>query len=319
MARISRKHIVSGFLAMLSFSVWALSVSPSTRSAVIVLNGNDSVQRIIVPASYVAASKHPDLLDVRVVDAQGVAMPMAWIAVDEKQQVTRSTDVFKAYPIMGNASLESRSDLRIIERDGERTVEWSDGNASSPRQQLGVLFDTRSLTADILTDAIVLDADVVAGQPVSLTLASSADLSNWEELTDGATIAQFKNADETLTHNSIKLTPTAFNQRYLRITWPSTSSIKVRGTTLASYHRSDAARQLQKITLALPTSSANNQDVKRNMLWHFDNPLDVVGIEIKTANKQTSKHLCPYTFRVKMAQKPLDETSMETMMLNGNT
>jgi hypothetical protein len=175
--------------------------------------GSD-LQRLEVPAAALAASKSPDLADLRLFDARGDALPFYRVPAAAD---SRRADVdLPGLPILGRpgALKVTGVGLTLDERDGAR-VARIDGTVDpdAPVAVLGTLFDTRTLADPVRS--LTLDAALPVGQPVLMVAESSADLRQWQVVAE----RMLYRAAASDAPPPVELGNASLKDRYLRLRW----------------------------------------------------------------------------------------------------
>jgi uncharacterized membrane protein len=196
------------------------------------------LQRVRLPARVLVASRGPQLADVRVFDAAGRPVPLALAPTPAPHQ-KRQEVTLPVLPILGAADALAVSgvSLRIDEHQRASVVrlEGKPKPAGASRL-LGILLDTRRVADPGL--ALALDLTTPAGQPVTITIESSADLKDWQTLADKVVYRTNPAPGRT----TIGLAAQYLEGRYLRVTWQSSSRllspVEVRAASLVTARRS---------------------------------------------------------------------------------
>jgi Protein of unknown function (DUF3999) len=186
---------------------------------------NAGLQRINLPPAALAAIESWQLADVRVFNANGEAVPIAFLPLREETNVAAARRV-SFYPI--NATEQQQStlggmQLRIDESAGRRVVTVDSGGKgaqppSAATKQVGALVDSRSYVGKL--DALMIDAALPLGEPVLLSVSASKDLKSWRTLAESSPVFRF-GGDGAPGNLRVPLNNAALNKEYLRITWPA--------------------------------------------------------------------------------------------------
>lgn len=229
------------------------------------------LHRLELPARALVALQTGSLADLRVFDAQGLALPMA-LSASPSSKAQEQTASLVAYPILGAAQASSQSlSLKIEDSGGKRVVQLDGAGQplAGAQKVVGALLDARSI-ATIDTSAVValhLNADIPNAQPIRFVLEASKNLQNWQTLSD----AVLYRVEGTPIAASNRLSFNAFNLKdhYLRITWSNSDGIgaplavSVKGATVITAPASVVAARVaarinaplvspHEITFALP-------------------------------------------------------------------
>lgn len=215
-----------------------------------------SLQRLTLPAVALVALKRADLGDVRVFDSSGRTVPLALVeggaTDDSRHQVS-----VPVYPVVGPANALGKSGLSIrIEDDGvARVVTVGSSPPLDRRAALppAVLLDTHALQEHANT--IVLDAEIPASQPVTLTLLTSANLKDWKPLAE-KTLFRPTDGPKLLGGAEIALPGVDLHGRYVGITWSDPAGVKLRGASVTTSAIARPAR-FAIATSAVPLANAH--------------------------------------------------------------
>lgn len=221
------------------------------------------LQRLELPARALIALQSPGYADVRVFNAAGQPVPMALSPLPHAEAGRQQT-VLQAYPLLGTTVASGALDslaLRIEERRSngvsERVVTVNTpavaAGATLPPaapQTLGALLDARAVQRPAV--AVMLEADLPIGQPVTFTLASSADLATWRPL---AETVLFRDGNTSLGTSTLEFAASRLAGRYLRVSWADASgqlaAVTLRRATLVT--QQDAAAVVRpSATIAAP-------------------------------------------------------------------
>ncbi|MBS3930029.1 MAG: DUF3999 family protein [Sphingomonadales bacterium] len=187
-----------------------------------------SLQRVTLPPSAIIALQRLDAGDVRIFDAEGKVVSLARQPTETFEQ-SKATPV-KAYPISGAAAAPGASAVSVnVNVGSEINVSAQRTGEQPPEGPAALLFDTRAL-ADPAT-AIQLDAELPIGQPVEVTLESSADLKNWQPLASKVLFRGLA-GEAVLGTSRIALGGAMLKDRYLRASWQAAPGVSLRGGTI---------------------------------------------------------------------------------------
>ncbi len=256
-------------------SAWAAPDANSAASyalrAPLTLSGDAPLQRLVLPAQALVRLQTTGYSDVRIFNAQGQPVPIALAPVAAQTQTQNQQVNLPAYPILGasgSMGMEGMQ-LRIEEKQGKRVVQidtTSAPSSGSAKNIVGVLLDARAVAAPVI--AMVLDADLPAGQPITFEVQASKDLKNWRSLADTvlyrAADATDANANANANTNTgasklgtqrMQLPSSDLKDHYLRITWQgatdAAATVVVRGATLTT-SQSTSSNPRVSAAIALP-------------------------------------------------------------------
>lgn len=151
-----------------------------------------AIQRLSVPAQALVALQTTDLRDLRIVNAEGRAVPMALIPAPPPT-ATPQRQHLASYPVFGTAlgspvqattQLTIRLDKRNRQRIAEVRVADGAGGGAHPTAVIGYLFDARAVASS--ASALALDLEVPSGRLVQLKVAVSSDLQHWQTVAQSA-------------------------------------------------------------------------------------------------------------------------------------
>lgn len=217
--------------------------APGRYRLPISLAAGGAVQRLLLPAEVLGRSRSGGLADLRVYNREGQLVPIALAGVPPSTARLRIQRV-PAYPIEAD-SLKALDglQLRIEERAGSRVVTLAGDPASTaatvaaPAQRVvAALLDTRLLQDPVVE--IELDVTTPLNRPVTIHLASSADLRSWSHL--ASTVVMRSEAGQ-LGATSVTLSHGAWlKDRYLRASW-SEAGVTVSSATVTTATSGEAA------------------------------------------------------------------------------
>jgi hypothetical protein len=185
-------------------------------------------QRIVLPASALAALQSPDLADLRLFDSAGRALPLALAATRATQQ--QSGAEVSVFPVVGAAAPGTAGVALTIGPDRVARVTGLSGPPGEDRP-VAALLDTRQVTDPAI--AVTLEADLPLHQPVTIVLESSADLRLWESLGEKV-LFRTDAAGTQLDAGRIALPGVALKDRYLRASWGDAKGVAVRGARVVT-------------------------------------------------------------------------------------
>jgi len=193
----------------------------------------NSIQRIALPAQALVAVQREDVGDIRLFDAQGRRMALA--LADNASLVGRRTFAVPLFPVTGPSGVTGQQDLHIRIANGtavrvvtvDSTVPREEGTASPLSS--AALLDTRAIAQP--AQAIVLDATIPSGRPVTLTLQSSANLRDWQPLAE-TTLFRPEGSDKILGDGRLSLDAVDLAGRYVVVRWQGSDSVAVRAASV---------------------------------------------------------------------------------------
>jgi hypothetical protein len=191
-----------------------------------------SLQRLALPAAALVALKRPDLGDVRLFDARDKLVPLALLG-DQTKTAQHRTSV-PVYPVVGPAGALESSGLYIRIEDNRIAKVVTVNSAASPATNVfaaAALLDTRALREPVVS--IELDADLPANQPITLTLLTSANLKDWEPLTEKVMFRASGGA-APIGGERVELPGVDLRNRYVGISWGSASGFALKNASVTT-------------------------------------------------------------------------------------
>ena len=191
------------------------------------------LQRVPLTAEVLVRLQDPGYADVRVFNAQGQALPMALLPSRGVPAERRKTPL-KPLPVLGvpGALNVTGVSLQVDPAGQARVVGLSGTPDKASASLLAVLLDTRAMH-DLATE-LVLDVEMPDQQPVTFRLEDSADLKTWDAVSEHVAYRSPGDASTV----SIPIDHAGFADRYLRVTWQSSTKllapVRVRGATLTT-------------------------------------------------------------------------------------
>jgi Protein of unknown function (DUF3999) len=225
------------------------------------VRADSGLQRLALPAAALAAARTADRADVRVFNSNGQVVPFS-IAPQRAQLVTAVPMQWPIYLINATPSQQQNLaglQLRIEERAGQRTVSVDTGggskrvgNGPAPARQMGALVDTKTLS--VALENLIVDAELPVGLPVPITIAASRDLKSWRTIVDSAPVFRF-GGEHAPSNMLISLSRVKLDKEYLRITWPPTEGLALRGVQITP---ASETKSVARVELPLAAVSTKN-------------------------------------------------------------
>lgn len=221
-----------------------------------------ALQRLALPADVLVAVRRADLGDIRVFNGRGKIVPIALVGAGSSVPQHRAS--VPVYPLSGPTGALGQPGLsiRIEDRNVARVVTLNAASLPTSRTtpSSAVLLDTHGLREPV--QAIALDMDIPAGNPVALTLLSSTDLKSWEPLAEKIL---FRSADGSvlLGGATVTLPGIDLNGRFVSIDWGDASGVVVRSASVMTASTAPPAR------IVVATTSASLADAHE---MRFDLP-----------------------------------------------
>lgn len=214
-----------------------------------------SLQRLTLPAPALVAMKRFDLSDVRVFDSRGKVVPLA--LVDAAPAAAQHSASVPVYPVIGPAGVLGKSALsiRVESNTAGRvvTVASSSQSADSTAPPAAALLDTHDLRER--ANAITLDAAIPVGQPVTVTLLTSANLKDWEPLAEKV-LFRPGNGPSLLGGARIALPGVDLHDRYVGVSWGNATGVALKGASITTSAVMPPAR-ISVATSPIPLTNAH--------------------------------------------------------------
>jgi hypothetical protein len=203
-----------------------------------------SLARVDVPVQALLGMRSGNANDVRVFNAAGAVVPFALLGGDDLRRAApfAQTPSYKAYPLFA-ASADGKPargtvEVRVDAGDQGSSSAWvrwdradmKTSAADAAAQPLqAALFDLR-IERQALA-ALNLVVDMPHNALVHVAVATSTDLMDWTPVPTKGPLFQFDGADAPA-NTTLELTqPLQVQGRYLRLSWPGQSGVKLRALT----------------------------------------------------------------------------------------
>ena len=194
------------------------------------LQSSDGLQRVVLPLAVLQRSQRQDLADVRIVDAQGVALPMAWATLPPAQSSARLLAVPRfAWPAAAAATGSAGAPVKVqVNAEGAvvRIETRTTARPASPASTAQWLLDLsqaphRQPGSDETPAALRIDWQAPAeGATVQARLEASDDLQQWRHVAQAALLDApgiGSSAAERITLRQLELPAAAAQAKYLRL------------------------------------------------------------------------------------------------------
>ena len=177
------------------------------------------VGELTLPPAALVALRRADRGDLRIFDAQGRALALALSPAAMRQVMLARVPAvpFAAPPPAGGTGIAVR-----IEQDRQAVNVTAPAAGASPRSR-AMLLDTRAVREPVT--ALALEAEATPGVPVTLRLAASADLRDWQDLAEQVLFRPAPGAP--LLGAEIALPRQSLAGRYLRISWDGPPTTRI--------------------------------------------------------------------------------------------
>ena len=250
------------------------------------LHSQDSIHRVRVPGSLLVECQTAGFANIHVIDGSGKNLSMAHISAKNTRTVVNTTTVISAvYPLWDRQALPDRSTLRVIEQQGQRSLEWNTATSSeiTERTQRGVLLDSRLFNKDHQAVQLILNADIPESEMIPVQIDISKDLKRWQPLHTDAFLGRWHSEDGNIINKmSIDLPRIALNGYFIRLRWGKAlaGKIVIHRAEIISEQQQIATLQQERIELGAPQSKTIQG--KQALIWQFNPPLAIAALQLST-------------------------------------
>lgn len=184
-------------------------------SAPLTLAGKGAVQRVELPFE-VYREARPDLADVRVINARGEAVPIAFAGDAERTREALPLVALPVFPISTLAPVPGARgpEVTVRTRDGTLVEVRGRGGARVARPA-AYLLDASAIAEPLRALHFAWDAGA-GTEVVKVRVESGDDLKAWSALASGP-LVRVENAGRILSQPRLEFAPR--QARYLRVTW----------------------------------------------------------------------------------------------------
>jgi len=211
--------IAAALLLTLATSTFAQAPSDFRSSAPVAPARGDALQRLTLPFE-VYRDARPDFADIRIFNANGEAMPMAYAADPDPSREEPAAVNLAMFPIYGTARTESREvgnvDLVVkSNRDGTIvSVKTNNARATPGQQPIAWILDATALKQPMR----YLNVDWNAGQGLEVarvTVDGSDDLKSWTTIASRAPVMTVEQGGQRIAQKKVDLRGARY--KYLRV------------------------------------------------------------------------------------------------------
>jgi hypothetical protein len=230
--------------ALPAVALAAVAATPASQPqefawrAAIGMQPGASVARVRLPADAMTRLRSADARDLRIFNASGEAVPMAFVPARAASAAVERTPAFPAFALRS-----ASGKLTASGGNGPVTVTVGQGadavrvdiagrpataaaNEAAPQS---AIFDTRA--ARLTMDALQVHAQLPEGRIVSLELSTSTDLANWTPLAVPGRLYRFDGASQ-IANDTLRLAmPVSLEGRFLRVDWTGQDGVQVQEVT----------------------------------------------------------------------------------------
>ena len=203
---------------LVALSAYAESPSDFRSTAPVTPAAGDSLQRLTLPREVYRDAK-PDLADLRLFNAKGEGLPIAFAGTPEPVIETPASVALAMFPLYSPAPRPgetTRLDIRVKSgRDGTIVSVQDSGRRDPAQRPVAWLLDTGQLKTP--TRYLIVDWNSGPGlEAARITVEISADLKTWYPVASGAPVLQVAYGGREIAQRRVDLT--SAQARYMRLT-----------------------------------------------------------------------------------------------------
>ena len=196
----------------------AESPSDFRSQASVTIAPGDALQRLTLPKEAYRDAR-PDLADIRIFNAKGEVMPMAYAGIADpviEEAPAVALPMFPIYSAPPGREGASRLDIRVRSgRDGTIVSVQESGRRDTTQRPIAWLLDASQVKAPI--GQVIVDWNSGPGTEVArVTIEASSDLKSWTTVASRAPVMRVEYGGRQLSQRRIDIG--RMEARYLRIT-----------------------------------------------------------------------------------------------------
>jgi hypothetical protein len=231
-SRVNRK-CVAGLLAgcLLGLSIWPVFADPVTKEQsftthrALLLEGEGPWYRLDLPATLRLASQRADFADIRVFDAQGVAMPFSLLRPQTEYKVSEQRQEVAIFPLYSESQSDADPAPTVrLQSNARGTLIEVIPDAGEAETQAGVRRGWLLDTSGIEGEMVRMSLDWVAAEEIPslqrFAIEGSDDLQQWHALGTGQAVHMTFDGAE-IDQREVRLP--GLSNRYLRLIWQQPS------------------------------------------------------------------------------------------------
>lgn len=195
------------------------------------VSGKGPWYRLQLPIEVLFASRHGDLRDLRVFNAEGEALPYSLRTSAASEKRVRSEVQARIFPLRGQSGSAAAESVKVVRSTAGTILEITPTTAGQDKQELlrGWLLETGA--GDLPLERLQLDWTAQADGFQRLRIEVSDDLEHWRALGEGQ-LARLDFNGQRIEQNDIALPGEP--ARYLRLWWESPEqAAQLLGATLS--------------------------------------------------------------------------------------
>jgi len=207
-------------IALLLAAALPLHAQPPSQfraSAPVEVSGKDALHEVELPFEVFRDARR-DLADVRIFNAKGDAVPMAWAGVPPPQLESSPPIELPFFPISTLEAVPGAGAPEVTVRAADGTLVFLKGKqaaATAKSKPRAYLLDASKATERLR--GLVFDWQAAPGsEVVNVAVESSDDLKTWSAVGAGS-LVRLENSGRTLAQPRIEFAP--LKAKYFRVTW----------------------------------------------------------------------------------------------------
>lgn len=197
-------------------AAWAQSPGDFRSGAAVTPAAGDALQRLTLPFEAYRDTR-ADLADIRVFNAKGEAMPMAFGAAPDPSREAQATTALPMFPLYGAPSSQgvSNVDVRVKTTAGGAVVSvQSTTRPAAAQRPIAWLLDASTVKTPIRQ--LVVDWNAGAGTEMArVTVEASDDLKTWSTVASRAPVLRVEQAGQRIEQRRVDLH--GVQAKYLRV------------------------------------------------------------------------------------------------------
>ncbi len=235
----------------LMLSSWACNAGASDAPSsdefawrgTLALPSGSSLVRVAVPVQALLKMHSNTAADLRVFNAAGAVVPFALLGRSDLSQASPAvyTRAYTAYPLFAAHGVAKPASgavqLQFDSGAGQSSawVRWDTSGAGAPASGASAqalqaaLFDLRSEEQTL--DALALNLELPHNALVPVSVATSTDLKDWSPVATKGPLYTFDGPDAPASTTLAFRHPTLLKGRYLRLSWPGQTGVRLRSLT----------------------------------------------------------------------------------------
>lgn len=226
-------------VCLLAFASHAQSPSDFRSTAPVTPAAGDPLQRLTLPFE-VYRDARPDLADLRLFNAKGEGLPIAFAGTPEPTRETPRTTALSMFPLYSRAPATRNSphvDIQVRTGRNGTVVSVHEGGRREPAQQRPIAWLLDATQLDTATRYLIVDWNSGPGLEVArITVEASDDLKFWQTVASGASVLRVEQRGRVV--SQMKVDVGTVKMKYLRLSaWPADFVLRAVSAEAASSTR----------------------------------------------------------------------------------